>query len=158
MQYSIKRLILFFRTTEGLIWFSFIIFLLNYRGIDSPPISFLFWRGTVVQFLTPGIVLLYFQSFSFVIHWSYFWSCCGTHFQSYWRGIFVYIHTTKRLISFGIFIINGLRQGNFPILDRVPGIIYGSILLCDVRVNPFLCRPNPFLFVTLISFHHRLHF
>ena len=31
-------------------------------------------------------------------------------------------------------------------IDRVPGIISGNILLCDVRVDPFLYRDNPFLF------------
>ena len=81
-----------------------------------------------------------------------------------------YYGTTEPLIPFerrwdwlssillSLFFLNRLLSTVFDRenshLDRIPGI--RCILLCAVRVDPFLCRPNPFLFDTPFLFHLRL--
>jgi len=47
----------------------------------------------------------------------------------------------------GIFIINSLRQGNFPILDRVPGIISWNIITDSLSSSITTRRLSPQRFV-----------
>ena len=66
-------------------------------------------------------------------------------------SFFFSLDTIGALLFLNRFIVDSLQEGNFPIFDRLPGIISLNTLLCDVRVDSFLCRPNPL-------FCHQLYF